>query len=364
MVGHYRLPLDNPKPDAQRFIRCMQGQERCEKPPMVEYLVDPVLMRPIVTRLLGRRWVTPQPGDRQSQAAYWDNFIEFWYRMGYDFVRMELSLPFRVNRLLIQDAAPQSEGDRAWANEHQGTIVTWEDFEGYDWPSVEEADFFPYEYVDAHLPEGMGLIASHAGGMYEHLSWIMSYEGLSWALYDQPDLVAAVAERLGALMESYCQQLLGLDNLIALFPGDDMGFRTGTLISPNHLRQYTLPWHRRFAEMAHRRGVPYFLHSCGNLEAIMTDLIEDVGIDGKHSFENAILPAPHFQARFGNRLATLGGVDVHNLSYADPGEVRVYVRSLIEACAPAGRFAIGSGNSIPSYVPLENYLTMLDEALR
>jgi len=28
-----------------------------------------------------------------------------------------------------------------------------------------------------------------------------------------------------------------------------------------------------------------------------------------------------------------------------------------------GMFAVGSGNSIPSYVPVENYLAMLDEAL-
>jgi uroporphyrinogen decarboxylase len=363
-MSDYRVPLEHPRPDAERFIRCMLGQERCERPPMVEYLVDPVVMRPIITGLLGRRWATPQPEDRESQAAYWDNFIQFWYRMGYDFVRMELSLPFRVNRLLTQDAAPQSDGERAWLDEHQGTIMTWEDFEAYDWPGEREADFFAYEYVDAHLPDGMGLMACHAGGMFEHLSQIMSYEGLSWALYDHPDLVEAVAERLGVLMEHYYQHLLDLDHLIALFPGDDMGFRTATLVHPDHLRQYTLPWHRRFAAMAHERGVPFFLHSCGNLEAIMTDLIEDVGIDGKHSFENAIVPAAEFQRRYGDRIATLGGVDVHVLSYASADGVREAVRSTIEACAPAGRFAIGSGNSIPSYVPVENYLTMLDEALR
>jgi uroporphyrinogen decarboxylase len=359
----YRVPLKDPQPDAGRFIRCMRGQERDEKPPLVEYLVDPVVMRPIVTELLGRRWATPQE-DRESRAAYWDNFIEFWYRMGYDFVRMELSLPFRVNRITIQDAAPQSEGDRAWADEHQGTIMTWQDFERYDWPSVTEADYFPYEYVDSHLPDGMGLIVSHAGGMYEHLSMIMSYEGLCWALYDTPDLVEAITERVGMLMEGYYQRLLELDNLIALFPGDDMGFRTGTLIGPDHLRAHTLPWHRRFAEMAHQRGLPYFLHSCGNLEAIMPDLIEDVGIDGKHSFENAILPVLEFQRRYGDHIAVLGGVDVHVLSSAGPDEVRRHVRDIIDACAPAGRFALGSGNSIPSYVPVENYLTMLDEALR
>jgi uroporphyrinogen decarboxylase len=32
-------------------------------------------------------------------------------------------------------------------------------------------------------------------------------------------------------------------------------------------------------------------------------------------------------------------------------------------CGARGRFAVGSGNSIPSYIPLENYLTMVDTAL-
>jgi uroporphyrinogen decarboxylase len=358
-----RVPLSDPQPNVLRFIRCMLGQEVCERPPLVEYLVDSVVMRPIVTQLLGCPWTMPQAGDRGSQSAYWDNFIEFWYRMGYDFVRMELSLPFQVNRISIQDAAPQSKGDRAWADEHQGTIMSWQDFEEYDWPNVAQADFFPYEYVNAHLPDGMGLIASHAGGLFEHLSMIMSYEGLCWALHDQPDLVEAIAERLGALMEAYYRRLLTLARLVALFPGDDMGFRTGTLLSPGHLRAYVLPWHGRFAELAHQRGLPYFLHSCGNLEVIMTDLIDDVGIDGKHSFENAILPVPEFQRRYGDRIAVLGGVDVHVLASSDPSAVRRHVRDIIDACAPSGRFAIGSGNSIPSYVPVENYLAMVDEAV-
>jgi len=42
--------------------------------------------------------------------------------------------------------------------------------------------------------------------------------------------------------------------------------------------------------------------------------------------------------------------------------VRRRTREVIEACAPRGRFAVGSGNSIPSYVPPANYLAMVDEA--
>lgn len=363
-MSRWRIPLAHPRPDAGRFIRVLRGQEAADPPPLVEYLVDEVLFRPIVTDLLGREWVDPWPGDRASQAAYWDNFIAFWYRLGYDFVRFEIGLGFPTRQILGDDPSRGPGGKRSWVDQHHGTIASWEDFERYPWPSVQGMDFFPFEYLATHLPEGMGLMLSHGGGIYEHLSAIFSYEGLALAVYDAPDLVAAVAERVGSLMEEFYRTILQLPNLIALFPGDDMGFRSGTLLKPDHLRRYALPYHRKFAALAHERGLPYFLHSCGNLEAILPDLIESVGIDGKHSFEDAILPVAQFQARYGDRIAVLGGVDVNVLASRSPEEVRRYVRGIIEACAPRGRFAIGSGNSIPSYIPLENYLTLLDEALR
>ncbi len=358
------LPLERPRPDGARFIRILRGQEVATRPPLVEYLVDPALRRPIVSELLGGTWVDSPVGDRATVAAYWDNFIAFWHRLGYDFVRYEEALNLPNRELTAPDTAPQAMGERHWRDMHQGTIASWADYERYPWPRVEEHDFGAYEYLNDHLPEGMGLIVSHAGGMYEHLAAIFSYEGLCYALFDQPDLVAAVAQRLGELMEGFYRQLLDLDRVVAIFPGDDMGFRSATLIAPDALRRYTLPWHRRFAAMAHAKGLPYFLHSCGNLEAIMPDLIGTVGIDGKHSFEDAIVPVAEFQARYGDRIAVLGGVDVDVLARRSPAEVRARVRATIEACGLRGRYAIGSGNSIPSYIPVENYLAMLDEAQR
>lgn len=358
----HHVPVTHPKPDAKRFVETLMGHTRGDKPRLVEYLVDDVVMRPILTNLLGRTWAD-EGEDRESQKAYLDNLIEFWYRMGYDFVKFERSLGFPENQIYTDDTAPASSRQRAWANEHQGTIVNWEDFDRYTWPRVEEYDFFMYEYVSSHLPEGMGMMTSHGGGIFEHLSWIMSYEGLCFALYDNPGLVKAVSDKLGELMTSFYKQVLDLDNVIALFPGDDMGFRTATLVSPSDLRKHSLPWHKRFAAMAHEKGIPYFLHSCGNLETIMEDLISEVGIDGKHSFEDVIIPVQEFQARYGNRIAVLGGIDINILAASSPEEVRQKTRSLMETCGRRGRYAVGSGNSIPSYIPVANYLAMIDEAL-
>jgi uroporphyrinogen decarboxylase len=358
----HNLPLTHPHPDAHRFIDTLMGRVTGAKVPLVEYLVDEVLMRPITTEMLGRTWAVEADG-RDGQKAYLDNFIAFWYRLGYDFVRYERGMGFVTKHLDTADTAPGSTKQRAWSDQHEGLIRTWADFERYPWPRLENVDFFGYEYLNRHLPDGMGLVTSHAAGVFEHLSQIMSYEGLCLALHDDRDLVRAVADRVGELMVGFYRHLLDLDRVVAIFPGDDMGFRTGTLIAPNDLREFCLPWHKRFAAMTHARGIPYFLHSCGNLGEIMDTLIEDVGIDGKHSYEDAIIPVQDFQARYGDRIAVLGGIDINILTLSTPDEVRRQTRRLIETCGARGRYAVGSGNSIPSYIPLANYLAMVDEAV-
>jgi uroporphyrinogen decarboxylase len=357
------LPLAHPKPNATEFIDILMGRKPQVRTPLVEYLVDDVVMQPIVEELLGRRWVLYGP-DRASQKAYLDTFIEFWYRLGYDFVRFEQSLVFPESKLVIPDAAPGSSKSREWADEHQSALSTWEDFERLAWPRVEDFDFFPYEYLNDHLPEGMGLICSHGGGVFEHITWMMSLEGFCSTLVTDASLVKAVADRLGGLMTEFYHHLLDLDRLVAIFPGDDMGYNVGTMISPNDLRTYFLPWHKKFATLAHKKGLPYFLHSCGNLEKIMNDLIDNVGIDGKHSYENNIIPVNDFQTRYGNRIAVLGGLDLNVLGAASAEEVRAQTRHLIETCGARGRYAVGSGNSIPSYIPPQNYLAMVDEAVQ
>ncbi len=244
------LPLSRPCPNAEGFIRVILGQEQAARVPLVEYLVDEVVMRPVVEHVLGREWVPADLPGREAQRAYLDNFIEFWYRLGYDCVRFERGLDFTKHVLVAPDAAPGSSKQRAWADEHRGAIRTWADFERYPWPRVDEMDFWPFEYINAHLPEGMGLLTCHAAGEFEHLSQIMSLEGLAYALHDQPDLVQAVADRIGELLLSFYRHLLDLDHVVAIFQGDDMGFRSATLVAPAHLRRICLPWLKRLAQAA------------------------------------------------------------------------------------------------------------------
>ncbi len=59
--------------------------------------------------------------------------------------------------------------------------------------------------------------------------------------------------------------------------------------------------------------------------------------------------------------ALLGGVDMDVLARGSEDQVRAYTRRCIEGCAPGGGYALGSGNTVANYIPVANYLAMLDE---
>jgi uroporphyrinogen decarboxylase len=96
----------------------------------------------------------------------------------------------------------------------------------------------------------------------------------------------------------------------------------------------------------------------------MNDLIDYVGIDAKHSFEDNILAVAEAKEKYGKRIAILGGADVHVLCTEDEAGVRKYVSGILNACAPSGGYALGTGNSVANYIPVQNYLAMLDEGRR
>ena len=143
-----------------------------------------------------------------------------------------------------------------------------------------------------------------------------------------------------------------------------MGFRSGLLIGPDDMREFILPGHRVVATLAHEAGKLFLLHSCGKLDLIMEDLIEDVGIDARHSFEETAEPVVEVKRRFGNRVSLIGGIDMDFLCRASEAQVRRRVRETLDVCQPGGGYCLGTGNSVANYVPVENYLAMLDEGRR
>ncbi|MCD6289714.1 MAG: hypothetical protein J7M34_04360, partial [Anaerolineae bacterium] len=220
------------------------------------------------------------------------------------------------------------------------------------------------EIAARHLPEGMKLTVSAT--IFEHvMENLLGYEGLFYMVHDDISLVEQVFERWGQKVYEYYEYVIGMDAVGAIFHADDLGFKTATLLPPELLQRLVFPWFKRYAELAHKHGKMYWYHCCGNVYPdVIEELIEDIHIDAFHSFQDNILPIAEFKARYGNRVAALGGVDMDKLARLDEPSLRAYVRDILDRCMPGGRFALGSGNTVANYIPLSNYLIMLDEARR
>jgi uroporphyrinogen decarboxylase len=342
-----------PHPDFDTLKKVLLRQGSPGDLPFVELLCDFEMME----AFLEERF---HPGAN-PRTSYVDFVIRYWHQAGYDYLTLGADVPLQRARLFAEDTAELKHAQRHWQDEHTGPILSWADFERFHWPAPNEIDYSNLEYAAKHLPDGMQIIFIGPGGQFENLAELMGLSPMSLALSDDPALVDAVAQKIGALLEDLYATVVQMDNIGAVWLGDDMGYKTSTMISPRHLRQYVFPYQKRLVEIAHARGKPFLLHSCGNLERVMDDLIDDVGIDGKHSYEDVILPVAQASARWGQRISILGGIDVDYLCRHTEEEVRAYTRAVIEACAPTGGFALGTGNTVANYIPIRNFKAMLDE---
>ena len=297
-----------------------------------------------------------------------DMYVRFCYETGYDYVFMVTGLSLQRNLKAAADTAGVQnwpDGQRYWQDETSGPIQSWADFEAYPWPKAEDLSHAALEYVNTIVPEGMKIAAFGFGGIFENASWLMGLQSFSYALHDQPDLVEAICQRVGELAAATAAQVATINNVAMMFLSDDLGFYSGTLVSPDVIRRYVFPHYKKIADITHQAGGLLIFHSCGNIYKIMDEMIDDIGIDAKHSFEDKILPVEDVYRRWGDRAAILGGLDMHLLGQGTEEQVRARTREILEVCGVKGTgYCLGTGNTAANYIPKQNYLAMLDEGRR
>ena len=261
------------------------------------------------------------------------------------------------------DITGQKRAQRNWTDEHSGPVTSWETFEKYPWPDPAKLDLRQLEWWNKNLDPRMGVVVG-CHQIFEQVTWLMGYETLCLKLYDDPALVDAMFERIGKFFVVVAEAACQFSCVKALFGGDDMGYKTQLMVPPDVLIKKSFPWHRRISEIAHRHGKLNILHACGNLEAVMEHIIDYCRYDGKHSFEDVIQPVTETKRKWGGRIALLGGIDVDFLARSTEPQIRRRVRETLDVCQPGGGYALGSGNSVANYVPVDHYLAMLDEGRR
>jgi uroporphyrinogen decarboxylase len=364
------------QPDFENLRRTILRQDPPGPVPFFELFADPGMVEAVlgekfpvnlheyIDRPLHQLPEDALPSLMKSMEMY----VRFCKEVGYDYVFMVTGFSLPRSMAIATDTAESQNypgGERYWQDEAHGPIQSWADFEAYPWPRAEELSHLALDYVSQILPEGMKLAAFNYGGVFENATWLMGLESFSFALREQPDLIDAICQRVGELVSATAAQVVTIDNVELVMLSDDLGFYSSTLVSPDVLRRYVFPHYKKVAKATHDAGKLLVFHSCGNMYKLMDDLIDDVGIDSKHSFEDKILPVEDAYRRWGDRTAILGGVDMDLLGRGTEEAVRARTREILEVCGSKGTgYCLGTGNTAANYIPKQNYLAMLDEGRR
>ena len=184
-------------------------------------------------------------------------------------------------------------------------------------------------------------------------------------MMSEPAIFEAALDRITDLHVEVCERFLEAcgDTMEVFCAGDDFATQRGLMISPEKWREFIKPRLDRILEVGRKRNKHIWFHSCGDITAVLPDLI-DMGVDVWETVQLHTLPISPLELKrqYGKHLTFFGGINTQRLPFAGPEEIRDEVNRSIEALGQGGGYICGPDHTINLDVPSENAVTMFKTA--
>ena len=253
---------------------------------------------------------------------------------------------------------------------HKASVPEFIDFKIKDRQSWEDAkarmtptrDRVSWEHLKQNYPEwrkqGYWIVAGAWFGYDIFASWTVGTERMLMAMVIDPEWCAdmfnhALSMNL-ALLDMVWDEGYTFDCLE--YP-DDLGYRNGLFFDLDTYRSVLKPAHKRSCDWAHQHGVKVMLHSCGNVNDLMPDLI-DAGFDGLNPLETkAGMNLIELKKKYGSDTVLEGGIDVRKMIESD--QIEEEIRTKITAAKVGGGYIYHSDHSVPDSVSFADYCRVI-----
>ena len=195
----------------------------------------------------------------------------------------------------------------------------------------------------------------YSGSIYEWSKYLRGTERLMLDLYEYPEIVRAIVEKFHnfTLKLATSLQEIGVDILCFC---DDFGTQNGLQISPAHWREFIKPaWKNIWTKVREKnKETIIFLHSCGKIDEIITDLIE-IGLDVLHPIQPEAMNVYELSKKYQDSLAFWGTVSSQKtIPFGSTIDIDREIRERIEKLGSKGAFVVSPSNIMGPEVPLEN----------
>lgn len=149
-----------------------------------------------------------------------------------------------------------------------------------------------------------------------------------------------------------------------VFFSDDWGSQRGLLIDPEVWRHHFRPCYRKLFERVKSGGAHVWMHLCGDIRAILPDLIE-LGLDVLNPVQPRAMDVHELSRDFGGKVCFCGGADVQGVLIDGPTErIRAHVDELVSLFGSfKGGYILSTSHGLMPETPLDHVIALYDAAL-
>ena len=250
--------------------------------------------------------------------------------------------------------------------EHPLAHATISDLGSYAWPDPEDPGWF------AGLSEDVKNLYENTqyalmGDFLFKGFWEIGYfiRGLEQSLFDilkNKNFWHAFMTRMLELNIAFAEKFLKIAGpyIAVIRTSDDLATQSGPMMSPKSYREMIMPYQKRLNEVIKKyTDATIFFHCCGDVTALVPDLIE-AGVEALNPFQVGAIPDPAgIKAKYGDKMSFWGGIDTqHVLPHGTPEDVKEEVRLRIRQLGHGGGYVAAAVHNIQPDVQPENIVAM------
>lgn len=210
------------------------------------------------------------------------------------------------------------------------------------------------ENYEKWVQEGSFLTGEFWFGFDVTHSWMVGTETLLIAMLENPewvkDMIGTYLDSCIALFDRIWDAGYTFDEI---FWPDDMGYKGTAFFSAETYREIVKPFHQKACQWAHNKGIYAHLHSCGDINALVPDIL-DAGVDALNPLEvKAGMDPLELKEKYGDRVVLHGGINA--VLWPEREQILEEIKRTVPVLKRDGGYIFSSDHSIPNNVSLENF---------
>ena len=196
--------------------------------------------------------------------------------------------------------------------------------------------------------------------LFERLWMLRGFNNMLMDPYLEPEQFCRLRDRVLATNLAMIDMWTERD-VDSVFFSDDWGCQKGLLMDPDDWRTFYKPAYSAMFERARDGGAYVWMHLCGDITAILPDLIE-IGLDVLNPVQPQAMDVHRLSRDYGGTVCFFGGVDVQGtLVHGTPEEVKREVGTLVDLFGRFdGGYIGGTSHSIMPETPLDNVIALYE----